>query len=516
MPEQALLWEPGTAARENARITAYMDWLARDRGRHFSSYGELWRWSVTDLEEFWESLWAYFDIAGERGWGSVTEGDAMPGVRWFPASRVNYAREALRHARTRPDDTAVIACSEGGVETSLTYEQLASATARTAEGLRQLGVERGDRVAAYLPNTAEALIALLATASLGAVWSVCSPHLDSLAAIDRFTPIEPKVLLAADAHRSAGTTDDLREAVRAIRSALPGLAATVHVPSAAGLELPDTVAWPSLGSQAGPAPPIRAETLPFDHPLWVTYPPGDVPSPVVHSHGGIILEHLKALTFHHDIGPGDVYCWQAPTSHMTWNYLVSGLLAGATVVLYGGSHTYPRAEALWDLAESEKVTYLGVGTRYLADCIGAGVRPGQRFRLDRLRGIAAAGRLLPPESCLWVHEQVKPDLQLGLVAGGTDLCTMLAGPVPLLPSRAGVISARFLGARVESFARQAGQGREAVGELVITRPMPSMPVQLWNDPSGERYRDTYFARYPDAWRQGDRIRILRDGGCVIY
>jgi acetoacetyl-CoA synthetase len=512
-PERALLWEPGTAIRENARITAYMDWLARDGGPHLTSYGELWRWSVQDTEAFWESLWRYFPAVGDRGWGPATEGDGLPGLRWFPQTSLNYTRRLAHHAREQPDTPALIAYSEQGPQTSLTYRQLQAATDRAAQGLTDLGVGREDVVAAYLPNVAEAVIAMLAVARIGAVWSACPPHLDGATAAQRFAPLKPSVLLTVDSFREEGTLWDLSVTVDMIRSSLPSLSATVQIPTEEGPLLPGAVPWSQLGAEGGDGL-RRPEAVPFDHPLWVLKPP-DGPQ-VVHGHGGIVLEHLKALSLHHDLGPGDVVAWQARPGELSWYYHLGALLVGATAVLYAGSPAFPRTDALFALAESERVTCLGVDSRYLTDCIRSGASPGNRHDLSDLRDLVAFGARLSPQDCAWVYEHVAREVHLGLGAAAPALCTQLAGPVPLLPVRAGVASARFLGARVENGAGGSGSGNPGV---VVTRPMPSMPVSVWDDPDADLYRRAFLSRQGQdrrggAWLQPGDLRILEDGSCV--
>jgi acetoacetyl-CoA synthetase len=399
-----------------------------------------------------------------------------------------------------------------------------------ARGLRSLGVGRGDRVAALLPNVPEAVIGLLAAASLGAVWSSCSPDFGARSVIDRFAQIEPTVLIGCDGYAYGGKEFSRAGMLREVTEALPGLSAVVLVNLVGHEDLSDTlwgglggssprantVRWTDLGEIAGHEPEF--EEVPFDHPLWVVYSSGTtgLPKPIMHGHGGIVLEHLKALSFHQDLRPGDVFTWYTTTGWMMWNYLASGLLAGVTIVLYDGSATYPGTDRLWRLAADHGVSYLGVGAPYLVACMKEGLRPGEEADLPALRGIGSTGSPLPPEAFGWVYQQVKKDVLLGSFSGGTDLCTGFVGPCPLLPVRAGVISGRCLGAAVEAYDEEGKPVTGQVGELVITRPMPSMPVGFWNDPGGVRYRESYFAEYPGVWRHGDWIEVLPDGGCVIY
>ena len=466
--------------------------------------------------QFWESLWDYFGVIGQRGEGPALSGGPMPDTHWFPGTTINYARNALRTADTDPTRIAVIARDEEGRQVTLTYSELAAEVARVRAGLVAVGVTEGDRVAAYLPNVPEALIGLLAAASLGAIWSSCSPDFGAHSVIDRFAQITPKVLFAVGGYRYGGKEFSREQAVREIVSALPGLAAVIivgdrSVPEAGVTTLPFAALPGSHGGQ------LEYAEVPFGHPLWVLYSSGTtgLPKAIVHSHGGIVLEHLKALCLHQDLRAGDVFFWYTTTGWMMWNYLAGGLLAGVTIVLYDGSATYPGTGALWSLAASSKVTYFGTGAPYLMACAKAGLSPGQELDLAGLRGIGSTGSPLPPEGFRWVYQHVGSDLLLGSFSGGTDLCTGFVGPCPLLPVRAGVIAGPCLGAKVEAYDAYGKPVTGEVGELVISGPMPSMPVGFWNDPAGERYRASYFSAYPGVWRHGDWITMLPDGGCVI-
>jgi acetoacetyl-CoA synthetase len=556
----AVLWEPDDQTVHDARITRFMRWLAAGRGPEFAGYEDLWRWSVTQPAQFWAALWDYFEVLGDRGPGPVLAGDVMPDVRWFEGATLNYARNALRTAWTDPARTAIIFDSERSRSGRLTYAQLAEEVARVARGLRSLGVRRGDRVAALLPNVPEAVIGVLATASLGAIWSSCSPDFGAHSVIDRFAQIEPKVLLACDGYGYGGKVFSRAGLVGEVVAALPGLSAVVlvEVLGEAGEPLPvPFIRWDDLDPQIPEsAEPGQREPegrgaawteargtsdegrgrlkgaptasgryrepefteVPFAHPLWVVYSSGTtgLPKPIMHGHGGIVLEHLKALSFHQDLKPGDVFTWYTTTGWMMWNYLAGGLLAGLTIVLYDGSATYPGPDRLWRLAAEHGVSYLGVGAPYLVACMKAGLRPGDEADLSALRAIGSTGSPLPPEAFGWVYERVRKDLLLGSFSGGTDLCTGFVGPCPLLPVRAGIISGRCLGAEVEAYDEAGRPVIGEVGELVITQPMPSMPVGFWNDPGGVRYRESYFETYPGIWRHGDWIELLPDGGCVIY
>ena len=503
--EGDLLWEPSEEVRRRARVGRF----ARERG--LDSYEELWRWSVTDPDAFWDSVWTYFDVCGDRGDGPVREGATMPGVHWFPGATLNYARNALRPDRDQ-DVTAVIFRSETGDERTLTYGELATQVAEVRQGLRELGVTRGDRVAAYVPNIPEALVLFLATASLGAVWSSCSPDFGAPSVIDRFTQIEPKVLVAVDGYPYNGKRYDRRDVVRDIQAALPSLAATVLIPYLGTDGHEGAIRYDELRR---PGADLEFDEVPFEHPLWILYSSGTtgLPKPIVHGHGGIVLEHLKALSFHQDLGPGDVFFWFTTTGWMMWNYLVGGLLVGATIVMYDGA---PNGDTLWRLAAETGVTYFGVGAPYILASMKAELTPGKTHDLHRLRGVGSTGAPLPPEGVAWLYEHVGADLLVGSFSGGTDVATGFVGPCPLLPLRAGVIQCRGLGAKVEAYGDDGEPVIGEVGELVLTEPMPSMPVYFWNDEDGHRYRESYFAMYPGVWRHGDWIKIEPDGASVIY
>ena len=529
------LWEPGPEVSASAKITGYAHWLEAQQGASLRGYEELWQWSVADPGRFWGTIWDYFGVIGHRGAGPELSGGPMPDVRWFPEATLNYAQNALRAAQTDPDRTAVVFRSEGGRRGGLTYGELAREVSRVRGTLRALGVAKGDRVAAYLPNAPEALIGLLATASLGAIWSSCSPDFGARSVIDRFAQIGPKVLIAVDGYVYGGKSFDRSDEVARIAAALPGLEAVLMIdylaaaggqPAGGLSELAVRVqAWDAMPEsdpvQGDEAAGAGFEAVSFDHPLWILYSSGTtgLPKPIVHGHGGIVLEHLKALAFHQDLGPDDVFFWYTTTGWMMWNYLVGGLLVGATVVAYDGSANHPGIDALWRLVAETEVSYAGTGAPYLLACMKSGLRPAAQFDLSRLRGIGSTGSPLPPEGFRWVYDEVAghgSDLVLGSFSGGTDLCTGFVGPCPLLPVRAGVIAGRCLGAMVEAYDAAGQPLIGTVGELVITRPMPSMPVGFWNDPGGQRYAGSYFADYPGVWRHGDWIMILADGGCVIY
>jgi acetoacetyl-CoA synthetase len=524
----AVLSTPTPESIERARITDYARWLADKRGvRLDPGYTGLWTWSVEQPADFWSSIWEYFDVLGEPGKGPVIDGEVMPHIDWFIDFRLNYARNSLRAAITDPDRTALIYRSEAGHLGRVNYAELDQQVAALRAALVDLGVGLGDRVAAYLPNSPQALIGLLATASLGAIWTSCSPDFGVTAVVDRFAQVAPKVLIAVDGYVYNGKTFDRRPEVTAIASDLPGLEAVITVDylgtDGFGTRLPVPArSWESVQAEAGAGLRTEFTEVAFSHPLWVLYSSGTtgLPKPIVHGHGGIVLEHLKALCLHQDIGPGDVFFWYTTTGWMMWNYLAGALLAGATAVAFDGSATHPGPGELWRLAAETGVTYFGTGAPYLVASMKAGLRPGAEHDLSRLRGVGSTGSPLPPEAFDWVYDAAcpgaAPGFALGSYSGGTDVCTGFVGPSPLLPVRRGIIAGPCLGAKVEAFDAAGEPVTGEVGELVLTAPLPSMPVGFWGDDSGERYRSSYFADFPGVWRHGDWIMILPDGGCVIY
>lgn len=514
--EGTLLWEPSAEAIAKARLTGYMSWLEQRRGQTFDDYASLWSWSVTEVEAFWRSICDFFGVTFHEPPSAVLSQRAMPGARWFPGATLNYAEHALRQ---RGDALAVIFEDEAGAVTRLTHNELAERVAAVRAGMRGLGVARGDRVVAYMPNNIEALVAFLASASLGAIWSSASPEFGVKSVLDRFSQIEPKLLFAVDAYSYGGKHFSRRAELEQIRSGLPTLSHTVVQVRSDEPLLDGAIAFEQLGDAcAEPPRALEFEALPFEHPLYILYSSGTtgLPKPIVHGHGGILLEHLKSLALHCDLGPGDRFFWFTTTGWMMWNFLVSGLLVGATLVLYEGSPGFPDMSRLWQLAAAHEVSYFGTSAPFLVACRKAGLTPGKDFDLSAIRGLGSTGAPLPADGFGWVYEAVSRDLLLGSVSGGTDVCTAFVGSCPLLPVYAGEIQCAELGAKVEAFGPTASPVVGEVGELVISEPMPSMPVMFWNDPEGERYFDSYFSTFDGVWRHGDWIKFTPRGSCVIY
>ncbi len=513
------LWDPPAALVERARMTEYMRWLARERGLAFEGYHDLWRWSVDEVEAFWASIWDFFEVRADGEHERVLSSHRMPGARWFEGARLNYAE----HVFAGKDDAeaAILYASELRELEQLSWGELRARVAAVAAGLRGLGVEPGDRVVAYMPNIPEAIVAFLATASLGAVWSSCSPDFGPASVIDRFAQIEPKVLFAVDGYRYGGKDFDRRETVAELERAMPSLARTVVLPyldpdpdlSA----LADTTLWGDLLA-TGDGAELHFERVPFDHPLWVLYSSGTtgLPKAIVQGQGGILLEHLKKLHLHVDAHPGDRLFWFTTTGWMMWNFLVSGLLTRAAIVLYDGNPGHPDMSVLWELAARAEVTMFGTSASYIAACMKAGAEPAAGRDLSRLKAVGSTGSPLSPEGFDWTYEQLGADTWLFSTSGGTDLCTAFVGGTPLLPVYRGELQARALGAAVEAWDEDGRAVIDEVGELVVTEPMPSMPVRFWGDGDGSRYREAYFEHYPGVWRHGDWIEITSRGTAVIY
>ncbi|HEX3261829.1 MAG TPA: acetoacetate--CoA ligase [Pseudonocardia sp.] len=497
-------------APDGSEIARFLDWLRRERGLAFDTYDELHRWSVEDLEGFWSAVAEFYAVRFATPPERVLGRREMPGAEWFPGATLNYAE----HAVGGPDDeVAVLAYSQTRDRVELTWEQLRDQVARARAGLARLGVGRGDRVVAYLPNIPEALVAFLATASLGAIWASCAPEFGARSVVDRFGQVEPTVLLAVAGYGYGSKEIDRREQVAGIRAGLPTVRHVVHVPYGPNT-LPDAVGWAEL--LAEPAQ-LGFEAVPFAHPLCVLFSSGTTgkPKAIVHAHGGILLEHLKNHGLSWDLRPGDRILWFSTTAWMMWNALVSGLLMRASIVMIDGNPMHPDLRWQWQLAEETGATLMGASPGFLMACRQEGVRPAAEFDLSRVRQIGAAGSPLPPEGYRWVAEQFGPDVLLNVGSGGTDVCSGIVQGSPLQPVWVGEIAGPCLGVAAQAFDDKGERVVGDLGELVITAPMPSMPVGFWGDADGRRYRDTYFDTYPGVWRHGDWVRFSEVGSAVI-
>jgi len=508
------LWRPDPARVEQSRMAEFRRWLAAERGVEVADYQALWEWSTTDLEAFWGALTEFLNVRFHTPYDRVLGSTAMPGAEWFPGATLNYAEHALSVGAD--DDLAVIFEREDGLSSTLTYGELRSQVAAVRAALVNLGVKRGDRVVALAPNMPRTLVAFLAAASLGATWSSCSPDFGVRAVADRFTQIEPVVLFAVDGYVYNGRSFDVRPTIAALQQEIPTLRATVLIDYlSAEATAPDTTPWSQF---VRPGADLAFDPVPFDHPLWVLYSSGTtgLPKGIVQGQGGIVVEHLKMLALHSDFGPGDRFFWFTTTGWMMWNYLISGLLVGATVVMYDGSPGHPDLGTLWRLAARHEVTYFGTSAPYIQSCLKQHLTPAKDNDLSSLRALGSTGAPLSPEGFEWIAQSLGPQIQICSVSGGTDLCTAFVGSAPDVPVWLGELSCRTLGAAVESWSPTGKSLLDEVGELVITKPMPSMPLYLWADESGDRMRESYFEPYPGIWRHGDWIRITPRGSAVIY
>ena len=511
------LWEPSAEMKQQANVTHYAQWLEDTQQLHFASHEDLWKWSVTNIEDFWASLWEYFHVQSSKPYTDVLIERKMPGAQWFPGAELNYAEHVFRNATS--DHPALLFRSERHELITISWDELRQKVSAIAQALRKMGVQRGDRVVACMPNIPETVIAFLACASLGATWSSCSPDFGTQSVIDRFQQIEPTVLFAVDGYQYNGRIFDRLPIIADLQKALPTLKKTVLVPyisNSTETAHPDMVLWPSLLTEQQTT--LTFEQVPFDHPLWVLYSSGTtgLPKAIVQGQGGILLEHMKQLCLDADLKPGDRFFWFSTTGWMMWNLLIGGLLIGTTVLLYDGSPAYPDMGTLWKYAQDSSATLFGTSAGYIASCMKAGIEPAKMYDLSKLRTIGSTGSPLSPEGFLWVYEHVKHDLWLASISGGTDVCSAFVGGSILLPVYTGELQCRLLGASVEAFDEQGQSLTNEVGELVITQPMPSMPLYFWNDPDGQRYSESYFSMYPGVWRHGDWIKITPRGSAIIY
>lgn len=508
--EGELVWTPAPERVAAAQLSQFMSWLVRRRHLSFGSYQELWRWSSTETSAFWEAIWEYFGIRSPTSFTSVFEG-SMTDQRWFSGATLNYAEHALASAG---QDDALICCEESGEVSRITRSQLRSQVASLAASLTGLGVGKGDRVAAILPNRAEAVVGFLATASIGAVWSICAPDFGDASIVDRFAQITPKVLIATDGYTYGGRFFDVTSKIRRVREAISSIQATVLIPSRRRNDWPGTVAWNECLSE--PAQPAY-ERVPFDHPLWVVYTSGTTgpPKPIMHGHGGVLLALNVFLGLHLDVTEPDLFFWYTSTGWVMWNILLGGLLRGATCVLYDGSPGYPDLSALWKLAEREKLTVMGVSSAYIQQCMRQNLMPRARLDLSSIRTLGSTGSPLPPAAYRWALEAVDRDVLVASVSGGTDICCAWVASCPILPVYSGEIQCAILGAAVAVYNDKGQAVRDEVGELVVRKPFPSMPVSFWNDPAGRRMYQSYFATFPGAWRHGDWAKQTERGSIII-
>lgn len=512
-----ILWQPTLAQMEATQLAAYQRWLGKTQGLHFDSYAALWQWSVQDIERFWQTVWDFFDVQAEGSRDPALATHAMPGAVWYPNARLNYAEHIFRNATdARP---ALIARSEDGGTREVSWAQLRRDTGALAAKMRQQGVVAGDRVASYLPNRVETVVAFLACASIGAIWSSCATDMGATVVLDRLRQIEPKLLLVTDSYSYNGKQHDRSNVVEDLLRELPSVKTVVHVPGplAANKQFAwrDCISWVDAITQDAE---LTFDRLPFSHPLWIVYSSGTtgMPKAMVHGHGGIVLTHLKTLGLQQDLRPGDRMLFLGGTGWIVWNLQIGALLTGASIVLYDGNPAWPNAEAIWRFMDEHQVTSFGCGAAFLINAMKDGLRPRDFAPLKSLRAIYSTGSPLPNEAYDWVYASVKPDLWLASISGGTDIASGFVACAPTLPVRAGEIQCAELGVAAYAF-NDAGQPViDEVGELVITQPMPSMPLYFWNDEGGKRYKESYFETFEGLWRHGDWIRFTPHGSAVIY
>ncbi len=518
--EGELLWTPSPERVNKAQLTAFTRWLAKERGKSFATYADLWQWSVDDLEGFWQAIWDYFKVQSSAPHTRVLADRNMPGAKWFPGARLNYAQNVLKHER--PNATAMLYLNERAPLAGLSWEELGRKVRILATQLRKMNVKPGDRVVAYMPNIPETVIAMLATTSIGAIWSSVGPDFGTRGVLDRFTQLTPKVMFYVDGYQYGGKPFVRKDEVHKIIDQLGTLERVIYLPY---LNREDrdtfhehTVLWDDLlkGPEV-PASGFQFEQVPFDHPLWILFSSGTtgLPKPICHGHGGIILEQLKHCQFNFDCADGDRLFFFTTTGWMMWNFLASALLSNVVPVLYDGNPAWPTPDVLWKMVDDSGAKLFGTSPTYIAGLEKAGIVPRERASLKSLESVTLAGSPVTPECMDWIYKNVKQDIWVASGSGGTDVCTGFVIGAPSLPVYAGEIQVRSLGCAVYAFNERGESIVNQVGELVVTEPMPSMPVCFWNDPDNKRYLDSYFTEYPGIWRHGDFFKINDRGGCFV-
>lgn len=512
-----LLWQPSEKEIEKAGVTKFLHWIRNEKKLEINDVHHLWKWSVDELELFWGYVWEYCQIISYTPYSHVLQSRKMPGTRWFEGSSLNYAEHVFRN--DRGDETALIFRSEMEDIKEISWKELRGKTASLAGYLKEIGVKKGDRIVGYMPNIPETIIAFLACASIGAVWSCCSPDFGMESVVERFKQIEPNVLIAVDGYVYNGKTSDRVEQVAHLQNALPTLKRTVLVKSIKSdnkrLNLQKTIDWHEVMKRKSE---LVFEPVPFNHPLWILFSSGTtgLPKPIVHSQGGIVLEHLKVLVIEERVTNEDVFFWFTTTGWMMWNLLVGGLLTGGKIVLYDGSPMYPKPDVLWELAEKTKVSFFGTSAAFIQASLKLGIKPREKYIFPHLKAICSTGSPLSIDGFNWVYNEVKQDVWLASVSGGTDVCTAFIGGSPVLPVRAGEIQTKALGVNAQAFNDDGKLILNEVGELVILNPMPSMPIYFWNDEGDKRYKESYFSTFPGIWRHGDWIQFDDKGRSVIF
>lgn len=510
-----ILWSPSTEFKQNSNLQSYITWLNKKQIVLVDNYQDLWQWSVDFPSDFWKSIWEYFEIIHEGNFEEVLSSDPMPHTKWFEGSKLNYAEHIFRNKNK--DYPAILFKSEKKEIKEISWEELERSVARLSFYFKEKGIKAGDRIVGYLPNCPEATIAFLACNSIGAIWSSTSPDFGEQSVIDRFRQIEPKIFIGIDGYSYQGKDFSRENQVKSIVSSLPTVENVIIVPYL-NIDEPVEAAVSFFDILKGPDHPLTFQKVPFEHPIWVLYSSGTtgLPKPITHSNGGVLLEHLKYLSFHNNVKPGDRCFWYTTTGWMMWNYITASLLCGGTVVQYDGSPAFPNLNALWDFASSTKITHFGTSAGYVVACMKEGLNPGKDFNLENLVSIGSTGSPLPPEGFEWLYKNIKKDLWVASISGGTDVCSAFVGGTPLWPVYKGEIQCRALGCNLEAWDENGHPVENEVGEMVITQPMPSMPVYFWNDPEFKRYRESYFEHFPSVWRHGDWTRITKRKGIIIY
>ncbi|WGI23208.1 acetoacetate--CoA ligase [Amylibacter sp. IMCC11727] len=503
-----IVWQPSAERAAQSRMAAYIDWLAQNRDLTFADYPALWDWSVTEIEAFWETICQFFDIPMSKPYTSVLKKRVMPGADWFDGAALNYIDAISRYAVAHPQDIALISQSETFGRSELTWGALHQQISSVASHLTDMGVEKGDRVVAVLPNTPASIIACLATASLGAIWSLCAPDMGHTAIVDRFSQIEPKVLITQDSYVHGGKTVDRSDVIKVVADSLPTVTHHIEISAKAG------ITWAELLHRDVPLTPLQ---VPFSHPLWVVYSSGTTgnPKPIVHGHGGVLLEAAKQ-SLHQDLKAGERFCWLTSSGWIMWNVQLAALAQGMTVCMFDGAPNHPDWSAVWDFASKERLNYFGAGAAFFASCGKEGITPAKDCDLSALHSLGSTGSPLSEDAYDWIYSAVKPDIWLAPISGGTDFAGAFVCGNPMLPVRKGEMQARALGNAVRAFDVDGNEVIGEVGELVCTEPLPSMPLFFWGDTDGSRLHDSYFDTYPNVWRHGDWIEITSEGGSVIY